>query len=1313
MWIFRCDLSYDGNLAGNRTEDISYIHNVPGGIANGDFVAFKWIFNTTYNSTDSDDLAVDDLNFVLFDDDNTTWYMLSVDNDPALASSWTRWPNDLPSSVFPSCDDVALCSDADATFVIRDNQDLLYDIEFTGDDVTLEIAGTPDFDARTVELSGANAIVSSDISLDFGTGDLLLSGANSDVDISGDLDFTSGDFIQSGANSTCDIDGNVSFTSGRFISGGANSTLNVTGNVNFTSGSLQLNGDEIVANVNGDLGYTTGTFSSLAEDSDIDIDGNLSFTSGIVQFTGENANLEVSGTSTATNGGVFNLSGDSSSYVFNGAFDMQAGGSIFLQNNSNLLDFKEVVTLESTDLNVSGNKPMVFFRKSVSVSEDFFATINSTWSSTNGQFTFEDLFNISDAVGTLDLTGDSNIVSIAGSFTCLADVTISGETNAINITGASTITADDFTVSGNRNSLNFGGNITGSSTDFTFLGNQDSLVVDGNFSLTTGNYSIGGTNQYDSIAGALSFTNGDLLLTGSNHFLRVQGAASSSNASVFSFGGSGHDVNFNGTLGFSNGGTFTVPGTGCNIDVASTSSVTTTAFTLAGNTTNLTFGDSFTGTTGIWTVGGDDVISTFNGSSVLGTGDVNITGTDSKIIVDDNASLTLDYDIGQAGFESDFSATVTVKNNATLFYNRYNDSSTDELSLDSCYNGSVVEFDNLEADGVVSTQNIPSVSYYDLVIRGDNFDEVDKAVSFNGPVTVRNDFTYERSVDGVAISDPITFTGNPGVISYPNYHGSGTLQEIIIANGASISFGSLFNNAKYQDRFQHNNKLTIESGGTLSLSEDQTLRLTTASLFSHNGVLNVANDASLIIANGKTVSGTGLTNITRAQSNSPSASTFNHWSSPVSTANIGPGQTVSGTVNYSYSNGEDDNSDYNRITSSTNMDVGKGYSALGNLSSTFVANGPAELNYGDINYTATESEDGDSDDENYYLVGNPYASGLSVHDFLVANTHATIGQGEIKGTIYLFSQTNNFGNYSRTADNIAVNVTGISDLGPAASGNTTVANSNAYTIASGQGFFVIDASPNTPGIDINFTESMQNGINNSFKSGQSFKSNIKSRYWLTINNSTNYKSTLIGFMSDATLGFDNYYDAPKVPSDVQLDIWSYIKNDKYEIQGLPENILATQRIPLGVTVPASEMFELNIAATDGVDDEPITLLDAEEGLYHDLRTGAYSFFAKEKGKIVNRFYLLIQGAGQPVNVDELNAGINSNSCLKKISSTTVASALESGKAKRVEVYNLSGQMQFGWNKGAFSLKEFEAKEKTSIIKILLEDGKICTHKLIN
>jgi hypothetical protein len=1302
----------DGNIGANRTTNIESMINIPGGVDDGEFVAFRWIFTTTNLLAQSDDLAIDDLNFILFDDDNTTWYMLSGDNDPRAADSWTRWSTDLPSTLLPSCDGFGVCSDADVSFVINASQDLLYDIEFTGDDVYVNVSGAPEFDGQDVIMSGDNAVLQSSVDMAFGFGDLILSGANSDFDISGNLAFTSGEFVQSGANSETDIVGNVSLTSGRFIQGGDNSTMNITGNVLYTSGWFQVNGDDSDLDVSGDVDFTTGMFSSNANDANFEIGGDINLSSGIIQFTGENSVLDVLGEMNATDGPGVILTGDSSAYIFRGALDVEAGGSIFLSGNASTLDFKEVVNLESTDLNVSGNNPSVYFRKALSVSDDIFEASNSDWASTNGIFSFENSVAFLDAVGTLEISGDSNLVSIATTFETLGDITISGDTNDISVVGISTITADDFVVSGNANTLDFQANVNGSTTDFGFSGNADTLLVGGDFSLTSGNISIAGTNQYDSLIGDLSFTNGDLLLTGSGHRLFVNGAVSSSNASVLSFNGSNQIVDFNSTLSFTNGGTFTVPGSSCDIDVESTSVITNTGFTLAGNNSNLTFGDSFTGTTGIWTIAGDDVVVTFDGTSVLGTGDVTLSGSNGKFVVEDNASLKLDYYVGQAGFESDFTGTVTVKNNATLFYNRYDDSSTDALALDSCYNGSTIEFDNLEADGVATEQNIPTANYYNLIIRGDAFDESDKDILYSGAITIRNNFTYERSIDGVTISDPVTFTGNPGVISTPNYSASGIFEEIIIANGANITFGSLFNNAKYQDRFEHNNILTIEAGGTLSLLADQTLRLTTTSLFSHNGVLNVPTDASLIIANGKTVSGTGLTNITRAQSATPSASVFNHWSSPVSSASIGSGEEVDGVSNYRYDNGEDDNADFQKLYAPQSMPVGKGYSALGNLSSTFVANGPSEINFGDITYTASEQEDGDSDDENYYLVGNPYASGLSVYDFLLANTHATVGLGNVKGTIYLFSQVNTFGNYSRTADNIAVNMTGISDLGPAATGNSTVTSSNDYTIASGQGFFVIDASPITTGIEIDFSESMQNGINNDFKSSRKASEKIKSRYWLTINNQTNYNSTLVAFISDATLGFDNFYDAPKVPSDVALDIWSYIKNDRYEIQGLPENILATQRIPLGVTVPSIGLFDINIAATDGVDDEPIILLDVKEGVYHDLKNGVYQFSSDAKGQILNRFYLLVQGEGQPVSIDDLNADAKNNNCVDNLSAKSLRQAFVEQELKRVEVYTLTGQIQFGWNTGGFSTLEFEQIDRASIFKIQMKNGKVCTQKVL-
>lgn len=619
---------------------------------------------------------------------------------------------------------------------------------------------------------------------------------------------------------------------------------------------------------------------------------------------------------------------------------------------------------------------------------------------------------------------------------------------------------------------------------------------------------------------------------------------------------------------------------------------------------------------------------------------VTITGVNSRIVVDENARLNVDQFANAV-----FTTKLTLKQGAYMEYDSYNVKS---FSFDSLYDQSTVYFNsNNIFNGI---QNIPPASYYNLHI-GDEDGDREKTIRMDGAITIRNAFTFDPDGDNVTNNYPMIFTGNPGQINVPNYSGSGVFQEIIIANGADITLGDLLDDTRYKNQLLHNNKLTIQSGGTLSLSEDQTLRLNSATEFSHNGVLNVASAASLIMPNGKMVSGTGLTFIERQQSASPSSSIFNHWSSPVS-----------------------------------------------------VANGLSELNFGNITYTATEQEDGDSDNENYYLVGNPYTSGLSAYDFINGN------KTKIKGTIYLFSQVNTFGSYNREADNIAVNMMGSSDLGPAATGNSSVANFSDFSIASGQGFFVIDLTPGTPGISLNFTESMQTGVNDNFKASGSGSNEIKSRYWLTVNNATNYKSTLIGFATDATLGFDNSYDAPKVPSESSLDIWSYIKNDRYEIHGLPENIIANQRIPIGVSVPSAGTYDLKIAATDGVNDKPITLLDSKEGIYHDLKQGAYQFIADDKGQIVDRFYLLVQGQGQPVSVDELNA--NASECIKVISSESLEDVFASNEVKRVEVYTLLGQMQFGWTSENYNRADFNSIEKASIFKIQMKSDKVCTKKMV-
>ena len=642
-------------------------------------------------------------------------------------------------------------------------------------------------------------------------------------------------------------------------------------------------------------------------------------------------------------------------------------------------------------------------------------------------------------------------------------------------------------------------------------------------------------------------------------------------------------------------------------------------------------------------------------------GDFKLSGINTSLVLGKGANLAI-----TSKPNGELHTSVVVKENATLTSNIYYKKNGDvQLTIDSCYDGSTVIFNSNSPNK--GDLDIPKASYYNLEIR-DSHGKGAKTYHAKDELEVRNNFTYspDRSLLHSDDELKIRFTGPVVTLDIPNYTGENVFEEFTVASGTQLVLNNLFNTPENANALKLDAKVTLESASLLGLEANQTLILNSGT-FEHNGILEVKNDASLIFNDGVIPTGTGLTTIKRDQKLVGSGIT-NHWSSPVEHATLGPNQTVAGERSWIYLNGEDDNSDYVRFTTAFKMIKGRGVTSQGNLSSTFVANNPSEINHGDFLYHADAEHDGDADEQEFYLIGNPYASGLSVEAFLEENAERS---GEIFGTIYLFSQVNEFGSYSKSADNIAVNLLGSTDPGFSTNGGKfEIGDFDDFSIASGQGFLVVDKTRDDDQIDVLFRPNMQLGLNDDFKS-VSRSANITGRFWVMINDGKNYKTSLIGFASDATVGVDDKYDAPLAVTYEGLNVWTYIGGKPFEIQGLPPTEKASIRLPVGVNLAKAGVHEFSAVSKSENMSKPITLYDVELERYHNISESPYVFNSPVRGEIKNRFFLFVQGTGSAVGVEESIA--NSEAC-KALYTSQNGQIVLNTDAKSLEIVDLSGKV---------------------------------------
>ncbi len=241
----------------------------------------------------------------------------------------------------------------------------------------------------------------------------------------------------------------------------------------------------------------------------------------------------------------------------------------------------------------------------------------------------------------------------------------------------------------------------------------------------------------------------------------------------------------------------------------------------------------------------------------------------------------------------------------------------------------------------------------------------------------------------------------------------------------------------------------------------------------------------------------------------------------------------------------------------------------------------------------------------YHLVGNPYPSSLSITDFFTGNP-------DIEVKLYLYRKRN-----------------GVAGSGYATWTNLGIAGPNQPPgleingiIKSGQGFFI---QSNTA-TELVITNEMRSNTTSGtvfFKSQQTNEIEPeRHRIWLNLSqNNIIIGQTLVGFMTNATTGFDSGIDATYF-NDSPVALTSLIGENEYAIQskGLP--FQNSTFFNLGFKTDVTGNYTISLADFDGLfqDQQNIYLKDNATGTFTDLKISPY-VFTTELGIFNSRFEL--------------------------------------------------------------------------------------------
>lgn len=318
----------------------------------------------------------------------------------------------------------------------------------------------------------------------------------------------------------------------------------------------------------------------------------------------------------------------------------------------------------------------------------------------------------------------------------------------------------------------------------------------------------------------------------------------------------------------------------------------------------------------------------------------------------------------------------------------------------------------------------------------------------------------------------------------------------------------------------------------------------------------------------------------------------------------------------------------------------------------------------------------------YNLVGNPYASNINVEKFLLANENVN--------SLYFWTHQFPVGSSEYANNYAAFNVVGgvIPDLS---------------NISVGQGFIVgLSQATST----VNFNNAMRTSQDAFF-----YKNSIaeKNRVWLSLSKeSKTISQILLAYMDGATNDADNQIDA-KVMQRGSSAIYSLINNEAYAIQGRSLPFKTDDVVKLGFEALEQGNYSINIEKVDGLFEKGqiVYLRDKELNQVHNLSESAYSF-ASKAGIFDTRFELVY--TNKTLGTDELS---KENVIVYTKNNTIVVDAKQN-KISSVEVYDIQGRKIFVKDNIRTSVYQVESSAKgVLVIKVLTEDGKVKTQKVIN
>jgi hypothetical protein len=352
----------------------------------------------------------------------------------------------------------------------------------------------------------------------------------------------------------------------------------------------------------------------------------------------------------------------------------------------------------------------------------------------------------------------------------------------------------------------------------------------------------------------------------------------------------------------------------------------------------------------------------------------------------------------------------------------------------------------------------------------------------------------------------------------------------------------------------------------------------------------------------------------------------------------------------------------------------------------------------------------------FYLIGNPYPSGLDADLFLDENLF-------LDGTIFLWNHNTPVGTaaqYQYSDDDYASYNTsgGVGTSAKSSPGHTDNPATDAGVkptgnIAAGQSFF---AQATTSGLaTFNNTMRIGGASNNQFfkTANTSKKADLeRHRLWLNMTNEGGaFKQLLVGYIEEATNGNDNRFDGITLDANPFLDFYSINGTYKYVIQGRALPFSDKDVVPLGYRSAIVSDFTIAIDDSDGdLENQAVYIEDKVTGLVHNLRDSNYTF-SSGIGIFNNRF--ILRYTNTSLGIDEFeNSG---KEIVISIKDKVISINAPEKTINEILIYDLTGNLIYrktDLNDPAFQIVNLRSQNQLLLVKVKLTDNTTSTQKVM-